>query len=297
MDVAEICLRLVGAFYTFAGYVATRAALTSYFLDRAIAAIAVKGPSPAETARFAWLLCAAILVLAGGLCLIVLLDFAVWLFLVSAIGQIAYLFFIAPRYFDVEEPPDPRGRQQSTNAFVVYCASTAFVLWGQLTGRLVSWDKVAPPLLALIIAVAAAHIGRIAFLLCKSPGTAPLARTADDSEPSREPSTPRRIKVMADYGSHPLWALDDGLYGDFAPDRLGLSTDLTRDLNAWAEAYTSSFNREDPLNSVWSEEQQHAHTRTGRALAIRLAYERPDLMVYVPDEEAGVVQVHANEMI
>ena len=102
---------------------------------------------------------------------------------------------------------------------------------------------------------------------------------------------------MADYDCHPLWALDDGLYGDIPPGDMGLSGELTRDLDAWAEAYTSSLDRDDPAVSRWSDEQHRAHAAAARPLAARLARERPDLEVYVLDGETGVVQVHPDDHI
>ena len=88
-----------------------------------------------------------------------------------------------------------------------------------------------------------------------------------------------------------------GQGGDFAPEELGLSPELSQDLNAWAEAYSASLNRQDPVNSLWTEEQGKAHEKAGRPLAVRLARERPDLMVYVLDGSTGVVEVHADEQI
>jgi hypothetical protein len=298
MDIAEVVLRLIGAFYVFAGYVATRAALTSHFIDRAIAAIAAQRPKRAETLHFAWLLCAAIIVLMGGVALMLLLDIAAWLFLVSALGQAAFLFVAAPHYFDVDDPPDPRGRRQSTNAFVVYSAATAFVLWADYTGRLIAWREAPPPLLAVAAAAVAAQLVYVAFLLRKAPSrSSPLGSLADPaaSELPRLRSEAKRIKVMADYDTHPLWALDEDLYGDIPPEDMGLSEDLTRDLNAWAEAYNASCNRADPASSLWSEEQHRGHAAQARPLAIRLARERPDLAVYILDGETGVVEVHAHE--
>lgn len=297
LEIADIALRLIGAFYAFAGYVATRAGLTSYFIDRAIAAIALKKPTAAETAQTAWLLCAAMLILVGGVLLMLLLDLAAWAFAASSLAQVAYLFFLAPRYFDVDDPPDPRGRRQSINAFVVYTAATAFVLWAALTGRLVPWRDMPWPLLALAGAAVAAHVAHTIWLLAKAPaGQSPHSGLANGNGPP-DPLLSRRVKVMADYDCHPLWTLDEGRYGDFAPEELGLSPELTRDLDAWAEAYTASLNRDDPARSLWTEEQHRAHEKDGRPLAVRLARERPDLMVYVLDGSTGVVEVHADEPI
>lgn len=299
MDIADIALRVIGAFYAFAGYVATRSGLTSYFIDRAIAAIALKKPAAAETAQTVWLLGAAMLVLTGGVMLMLLLDLAAWAFAASTLGQIAYLFVVAPRTFDVEDPPDARGRQQSINAFVVYTAATAFVLWAALTGRLVSWRDVPWPLLALGAAAIGVHAGHSLWLLAKAPasGQTPLFGAMGEAGPSPQRAACKRIKVMADYDCHPLWALDEEVYGDIAPGEMNLSPELIGDLEAWAEAYTASLNRDDPANSLWIEEQHRAHEKAGRPLAVRLARERPDLMVYVLDGSIGVVEVHADEVI
>ncbi len=74
-----------------------------------------------------------------------LLDIAPWLFVISSIGQAVYLFVLAPRYFDVVDPPDEQGRRQTTNAFVIYVAATTLVVWAAVLDRLVSWRDVPWP--------------------------------------------------------------------------------------------------------------------------------------------------------
>jgi hypothetical protein len=301
VDFTDIGLRVIGAFYAFAGYVATRAGLTSYFIDRAIAAIAAQKPSRLETWQAVWMLGAATLVLAGGLAFMLLLDVAPWLFLASALGQALYIFFVAPRYFDVEDPPDPAGRRASTNAFVLYSAATAFVLWADYMGHLTGWREVPWPLLAAALALVAAHLGYVIWIVARPLGSAPgpsFAAGPDEGfDPELDRARSKRIKVMADYDAHPLWALDEDLYGDFPPEHLELSPQLTRDLNAWADAYQSSLNRDDPGQSRWDAAQHAAHAQEARPLAVRLARERPDLMVYVVEDAVGVVQVHADEAV
>lgn len=294
----EVLLCVVGAFYAFASYVATRAALTSHFMDRAIAAIGATKPSFDETARNWWLLSAAALVLAGGLALVFLLDLAVWLFGASSLGQALYLTVLGPRYFDLADPPDPRGRRQSTNAFVIYLAATAFVVWAGASGKLMSVSELGA-LAAVPAAAFVAHVVYVMWTLNRAPAarSSPLFadRFSDGDDAGRDPSESKRIKVMADYGCHPLWALDEELYGDIAPEKMGLSPELTRDLNAWAEAYAGALDPDDPSERLWSEEQFAAHEAEARPLAVRLARERPDLMVYVMDPNVGVVEVHADE--
>lgn len=299
-EVADIALRLIGAFYAFAGYVATRAGVTSYFLDCAIAAIAARKPPAVEIAQTARLLSAATLVLTGGVLLVLLVDLAAWIFAASALAQAAYIYVLAPRYFDAAEAPDTRGRRQTTNAFVLYAAATAFVLWAAFTGRLLPWRDVPWPLLTIASAGVAAHAAHTIWLLLKAPaaGKTPLFGAlggVDDEAPRPDPATCKRIKVMADYDCHPLWALDEELYGDFAPEALGLSPELTRDLNAWADAFSSSLNRDDPTDSLWTPQQHADHAAQARPLAQRLARERPNLMVYVLEGDIGVVEVRADD--
>jgi hypothetical protein len=300
MPGVEILLCLVGAFYAFAGFAATRAGLTSHFVDRAIAAIAAKKPSRAETMQTYWLLAAAAVIGAGGLALMFLIDVAVWLFLASATGQAIYLLYLAPRFFDAAEAPDAAGRRQTINAFVIYLASTAFVVWGYLNGKLLTVSQSSWPALALPAALVVAHIVYVLRTLSGAPTKSPLsgfssADDGDDTGPNRDPSVCSRIKVMADYECHPLWALDEDLYGDFPPEALELSPELTRDLNAWAEAFTASFDRDDPIISKWSDEEAAAHAAMARPLAIRLARERPDRTIFVLEGDIGVVEVRADE--
>jgi hypothetical protein len=295
--VTEVVLCIVGAFYAFAGYVATRAALTSHFMDRAIAAIACKKPSAEDIAQTYWLLAAATVVLAGGIALVFLLESAVWLFLASAAGQAFYLLVLAPRYFDVVDPPDPRGRRQTTNAFIIYLAATAFVVWAWQRGKLLGWHELGW-LIAVPVAAVLAHLSYIAWTLKRSTSaktSASFGGPTSEGAESRDPTQSKRIKVMADYDCHPLWSLDEDTYGDFPPEALGLSPELTGDLNAWAESYSASLNRDDPSESLWTQEQFAAHDALARPLAARLARERPDLMIYVMDRELGVLEVHGDE--
>jgi hypothetical protein len=303
MDIVEIGLRLMGAFYVFAGIVATRAAVTSHFLDKAIAALGGKTPTRVERAITAWHVSAATLVLVGGVALAARLDVAPFLFVASAIGQAAYIAVVGPLWFDVEDPPDPKGRQQTTNAFFLYCAATALVIWASMTGNLSPTVEAGSVVLGIAAAVVVAHVFQTARYFA-TPISSPFANTATEDRPAsddassmplREAHESRAVKVMAEYESHPLWALDDDTYGDFSPEKLGLSEKLTRDLAAWGEAFSTSLNSDDPANSHWTEARYLEHAEQARPLAARLARERPDLTVYVVEQPAGLVQVRADD--
>ena len=100
IELTDVVLRIIGAFYAFGGFVATRAGLMSQFIDQAIAAIALKKPTRTETAQNAWLIATAALVLIGGVLLLAGLQLAAWVFVASSLGQAAYIYYVAPRFFD-----------------------------------------------------------------------------------------------------------------------------------------------------------------------------------------------------
>lgn len=167
MDPTDIGLRIVGAFYAFAGVVATRAAITSSMLDRALAQISAKKAPLHETAQTAWLIIASLIVLWGGAALMLRLDIAVWLFLASAILQAFYIFIVAPRWFDVEDPPDVGGRQRTTNAFTIYLAATALVVWAFTTGRLFRAEQLPTPALLGTASTLLLYVGYVVWMLIK----------------------------------------------------------------------------------------------------------------------------------
>ena len=298
MDLTDIALRLVGAFYAFAGVVATRAAIMSALLDSAIAKISMEKTPTAEMARSAWLFASAALVFVGGLALAAQIDAAQPLFVVSAIGQAAYLAALAPYYFDRADPPDASGRKGTINAFVLYLAATAFVLWAGSRGKLTAFADAPPAAIAVVATVLAAYFWYLASTVWKTfrPEPYPAANepSIDDDE-TGEPAVFNaaaitRVKVMADYGCDPLWSLDDK-YWNFGADALDVSQALARDLADWAARYEQSLNQDDPANSHWSDAQFRSHGVEGRALALRLKHERPELEVFVFEPRVGIVNV------
>lgn len=297
MDVFQLVLCAIGGFYAFAGHVATRAALTSLFVDRAIAALDTKPVSRAELARSCWLLTAATLVLAGGLALLFLLDVAHWLFLVSSLGQAVYLFWLAPRYLDVEDPPDALGRRRSINAFIIYLVATAIVIWAYTVGKLESWEEADLPIVALATLIVAAHIGYVLWSTMKSPAYQPLAwKSAEADVPMPDPALSTRIHVYAELFAHPLWALDDDKYGDFPPEDLGLSSRLASDLRAWGEAFNASYDASLPAGSKWSYAELAAHKHEARALAVRVAREKPDRQIYISGaDRSDLIEIHPDD--
>ena len=229
------------------------------------------------------------------------LELALWLFVASTVGQAVYIWGLAPLWFDREDPPDPTGRRQTTNAFVIYAAVTALVVWAAQRGLLFEWREISMPLLAFAGVAFAAHVLHVLKALSwpagddgGAPGFGASSENVSD-EPLRPPHESKRVKVMADYGSHPLWALDEDTGGDLSPAAIGLSADLARDLVDWAERYGGGPNRIDEPGRPWTDADFSAHEAEARPLAMRLASERPDLVVYVVEPGVGVVEVRAED--
>ncbi len=161
MDGTDFTLRVIGAFYTFAGLVAARAALTSNLIDHAISAISMQKPDRIEIHRTIWLLGQTVLIFAGGVCLMLLLEPAAWIFALTALMQALFFVALAPLYFDAADAPDPQGRRSSMNAFVIYTAATAFVVWAAYAGRLIPIENASTVLLGSAAAAIALHLGYI----------------------------------------------------------------------------------------------------------------------------------------
>ena len=307
MDGVDIALRAIGAFYLLAGAFAARAALTSNLIDQAIAAISMKKTERVEQHRTLWLLSLSVLFFAGGACLVLLLEPAAWLFAISALIQIFFFLVLGPHYFDVADPPPPEARQRSINAFVVYSAATLFTIWAAYTGRLTKLSDTSPLLWGAALAAIALHLGYILrhtlFPVKRKPNFAAFDSTDDDTSDSAD--TPddtggdiadsRRIKLMADYGCYPLWAMDEGKIGNFSPYYLYASLELENDLWAWAAEYDMSLNADDPANSKWSEERHREHIERGLSLARRIKAELPEREVFALNAEGSLVEVIAGD--
>lgn len=125
----------IGAFYIFGGLLALRAVRSGLFLDRAIAKISGEGIPLADRVQAAYGAIVAVLMLAGGGALLLLSRWAPLLFMVCVLVQAVYLVWAA-RALPPENALEAKGRQASVNAFVLYSAATAFVLWMQFQGLL-----------------------------------------------------------------------------------------------------------------------------------------------------------------
>ncbi len=306
MDGIGIALRVIGAFYVIAGYFTARAALTSSLIDEAIAAISMKKTDRVEKHRTLWLLTLSVLFFTGGVCLMLLLEPAAWIFAIAALIQIFFFLVLGPYYFDVADPPPPEARQRSINAFVVFCAATLFTIWAAYTGRLIKLADTSPLLWGSAAGAIVLHLGYILRHTLAPPKRRSAfsdfggsddgdATTDQPDDTGGDIADSRRIKVMADYGCYPLWAMDDGKIGPFSPYHLGVSLELENDLWAWAAEYDMSLNADDPANSKWSGERHKQHIEHGIALARRIKSELPDREVFALDAAGTLIEITAGD--
>lgn len=195
LDPVAFALRLAGAFYVFAGIVAGRAAMMSATLDTALAGLTQKPISIRERALTIWLTASAWLVFASGVLLMVLAREAVWAFILCALTQAFYLTFAAPYYFDVDDPPDPTGRRQTTNAFFVYLGATFVVIWA--SGRYLIPVGDLHPLLAGTAWTALAAFGALVIWQSIAASRLPHAAVAWPAEPDApEADPPQRLRAF-----------------------------------------------------------------------------------------------------
>jgi len=83
------------------------------------------------------------------------------------------------------------------------------------------------------------------------------------------------IKVMADYGCHPLWwDQEQDRVGDIDPDDLGLSRDLSERLEDWAARFDATLNQTYPPDSDFeTPEARLRFIQDGEALSYSVARE------------------------
>lgn len=278
---SELGLRLLGAFYMFAGVVAVRATTMDRFLDQALAGISMEPMSKAEQWRGIWLLAASIFIGASGLALIMLLDVALWLFVVSALGQAAFLFYVAPRFFDVIDPPDLRGRQVSINAFVVYCVVTALVGLAAVTGTLKSWEALPLwlPEGAVLVFMLWAGIGVAKYLapLTKSKNSFDGSSDHDDASGSAPFDILTHYAVPDSVLLAPVWhgvpVLDRYTLEPVPAEYWGKKADQTllSDVSAWQHQFRSGELLEVEGHARLKDaDEQSAWEAEGRVLAERI---------------------------
>ncbi|MBX3581190.1 MAG: hypothetical protein KF810_04780 [Rhizobiaceae bacterium] len=108
---------------------------------------------------------------------------------------------------------------------------------------------------------------------------------------------PKAIKVMADYGTDPLWYMASEEVGGIYQHALGISWSLAMDLGDWVHEFNDALNWDDPGGEPrWSEQQFAEHSDRGRKLAERLVDElartgRADVPVWFQGHGVELVRI------
>lgn len=250
----------VGAFYVFAGFVVMRAMALDRLMDQVLAAL--NDPTAGkERLKSNVLGVGAFLTLAGGVALAILSPLATVMFAVNALWQGGYLLW-AERALPPEDEADRRGRQQTKNAFVIYLAATAFVLWLAGQGELRPWDA---PLTSHTIDVAvmvAAVAAAWAFIHVRRRPSAEKSPSVANLVDERLPT---RLKLAPEWNCSPLWDADTG--APVSVYRLGLSFELSDRIEAWDDTFQATYNEDDPAAGGFKDDAaRQAYLAEGRAI-------------------------------
>lgn len=84
----------------------------------------------------------------------------------------------------------------------------------------------------------------------------------------------KKIRVMADYHTYPLWvSIDNDFENNINPENLPISADLIAKLMNWAKQYDSILNLEDPASSDFPSKEEQNFMNEGKTLSVQLQQE------------------------
>jgi hypothetical protein len=244
-------------------------------LDRALGAIELSKPDPKEQTKTFVLTIGAYLTAASGAALVTLSSIAAFLFVLNTMVQGGYLAW-ATKALPPEDEADRKGRQQTINAFVIYTAVTAFIIWLGYTGGLRPWPRDAEGFLIELIAPAMAALA--CYLLVHQPGMRKRSSGIgfggedDDTPISVSPVIPHptvNLRLRPEFACWPLWDSDTG--DNVSHYHIDIPLDLAERIENWDDRFQLIYKEDDPVSSSFaSPEEEQAYTEEGRAIAREL---------------------------
>lgn len=149
----EWLLRGIGTFYAVSGLLVVHALALDGVADKLLAAL--EGAMPAkERTRRLLLRVGAALTISGGLALLLLSRWTLPLMLANVAAQGGWLAY-ARVHFAPEDADQALGRKRTINAFILYCAVTALVVWAFSTGIVVAeagtYSDALPPVGGILV--------------------------------------------------------------------------------------------------------------------------------------------------
>lgn len=259
----------IGAFYVFAGFVVMRAMAMDRLMDQVLAAL--NSPTDAKEALRSKVLSAgAFLTLASGLALAVLSALALPLFVANVAVQGGYLLW-AESALKPDGADEARGRRQTKNAFVIYCAAAAFVVWLAVQGGLRPWSAGIEALALDALIVIGGVAGAWAFIHMPTRRSASAVADETGEAPiAYEPAVrPTRLRLAPEYMCRPLW--DDDTGDTVNVFDLGLPDDLMYRIEEWDDRFQATYNADDPAASDFATPgERAAYVEEGRKIAVAL---------------------------
>jgi hypothetical protein len=260
----------VGGFYVVAGAIVLRAMKLDELMDGLLQALEGKPASANEHWRSAILTAGAYLTLGGGAALATLSAFALPLFLANTVVQGGYLLWAA-RALPPGDADEAKGRKQTTNAFAIYAAACAFVVWLSVQGGLRAWPGDIEGLAMELLAVVGITIAGWASIYVPNSWFSRKA-AAEGSGITRleeDEPVPTNLRLSPDWQRWPLWDADTGV--NVSHYRLNLPDRLAERIETWDDTWQATYNGDDPSASGFdSGEQRQAYREEGRLIALEL---------------------------
>lgn len=267
-------LFLFGAFYVFAGWFACRQFRTELLLDRALDAIAGEKPDPVDRARLIWLIVGGVVTFAAGASLMALSSLAIWLFAFGFLQQVVYIFIVAPRLFDIDEPPDPRGRRQTTNAAIIFGVVALGVAWAGARGALLPILAEGAPFSVVVLVVVMVFASRTLFGTARTPESPLLSALESLPEDGDHEIALQDIVAIRLAAEIDQWPIEVDVAGGetrrISPEPV-FGDALCRDLLEWQDRFDDIFEPADPAaGRMWTTDEKAAHFHTAAVLARRM---------------------------
>lgn len=280
----------VGGLYIVAGAFVLRMMKLDVLMDGLLQALEGKPTSANERWKSAILTAGAYLTLAGGAALATLSFLALPLFLANTVVEGGYLVW-ATRALPPGDADETKGRRQTTNAFVIYAAACAFVVWLSVQGGLRAWPGEVEGLAIELLVVGGITIAGWASVyvpnswFSRSAAASSGDAAADESgltSFSKDGHVPTNLRLSPDWQCCPLW--DGDTDNNVSHYQLNLPDDLAERIETWDDTFQATYHADDPSESGFdSDDAWHAYRAEGRLIALELKRCWPGT-VYVADD-------------
>lgn len=244
----DIFLRLVGAFYALASVATIRIGAMNALLGRALGAIATVGrrEAAAERNRTLMLIGNSVLYGIGGILLAATLDLAAALFVISAVFYGLYLFLLCPLVLDPWDPPEEPGRTQTRNAFWIYLAATAVVVYAWSNDGLRPIMSERPAVLVIVAVLSVGLAGFAVRQLRLALSISPLVRHKAAGPP--EDRQVRSVVLTPSWNDGGLLDAETGEPVYWLPEA-ELPPQNSKRLRNWLKLFSELADPHDPLRA------------------------------------------------